>query len=332
MKKLLMFPGQGSQYSGMGKAWATQFPEARLAFEEGSDGAGLDLKKLCFDGSDSDLRSTEITQPAILTVTTAIFRSLSARVSLKGDRYVFAGHSLGEYSALVTIGVLSLADAARLVHHRGRYMQECVPAGTGSMAALVFKPKTEKTADLAMDFCTKLRVANPGKWISVANFNSPEQIVVSGHKSLIDQIAALAESSPQYAIRKSVELPVSAPFHCALMKPAADRLSDELKSVRWMSGLTDAAYIANIDAQLHTAQPSTGVVSRLTEQITGAVRWVESIQTALNAGIDGAIEIGPGKVLSGLAKRISVPTPAGEKTLTAANIDMVEDFHESLFA
>lgn len=330
MTKLFMFPGQGSQHLEMGKDWCREFKEASLAFEEASDAVGLDLKKICFDSDDETLKKTEITQPAILTATVAIFRSVEKARGFDKKNYLFAGHSLGEYSALTCMGAISLAEATKLVHHRGKYMQEAVAPGLGAMAAMVFKPKTDGAA-LAARLCEKVNaegVATAAKTralVSVANYNSPEQIVVSGHKEAVARLQELAEGDASLNVRKVIELPVSAPFHCALMKPAADRLKIELDAAGWLK--TDYHYIANIDAALHAANDSKAIVERLYAQITGSVRWVESVQSALKAEITQAVEIGPGKVLQGLAKRISF----AERSLESIGIDSVEEFktHES---
>ena len=318
--KFLMFPGQGSQYPGMGKLWYENFSEAKLAFEEASDFCGINLKKLCFDGSDDDLKQTEVTQPAILTTTVAAFRSMNARHDLKIKEALYAGHSLGEYSALVCMGTISLGEAARLVNHRGLYMQEAVPAGKGAMAALVFRPKVDGSP-LARALCEEIS-ASTGRSLSVANYNSPEQIVIAGETIAVRAAGERALQEP-YGARKVVELPVSAPFHCALMKPAADRLSLELRAAPWKPVL-GAHYVANVDAQIHEVEfdGADQIAARLTAQITGSVRWVESVQAALAAGATRAFEIGPGRVLSGLSKRISL----SEKTLEAFNIDTPEDF------
>lgn len=318
----LMFPGQGSQYSGMGKDWFENFGEAKLAFEEASDGCGLNLKKLCFEGSEEDLKKTEVTQPAILTTTVAIFRSLVAQGALQNhlSTSIYAGHSLGEYSALVAMGTLSLGEAAKLVRHRGQYMQEAVPAGMGGMAALIFKPKTTGNWEKSLELCEKI-IKGSNKTLSPANNNSPEQIVVAGHKECIDMIVTEAVKEP-WSARRALPLPVSAPFHCALMKAAADRLGPELESARWVKPSDTRRYIANVNAQLHDANDAKGIQKRLVNQITGAVLWVQSVELALSQGAVEAVEIGPGAVLSGLVKRI----PVQEKTLNARNVDRWEDY------
>ncbi len=314
-----MFPGQGSQRVGMGRDWVENFNEAKLAFEEASDGCGLRLQKLCFEGSDDDLKKTEITQPAILTATVAAFRSMVAHSRL-GERLpnaLFAGHSLGEYSALVCAGAVSLGDAARLVHHRGSYMQQAVPAGTGAMAALVFKPKTEGNWEKSVELCQAVARAT-GKKVSPANDNSPEQIVIAGELIAVQEASRLATTEP-WGARKAVPLPVSAPFHCALMQPAADRLAPELKNTQWQSVL-GRRYVANVDAALTPVGPEA--VEKLIHQITGAVLWTRSVRAALAQGYTQALEIGPGSVLTGLARRIALEG----QSLEGTSVDSVEDF------
>lgn len=318
--RFLMFPGQGSQYPGMGKDWFANFREAQLAFEEGSDGSGLDLKKLCFDGSEEDLKQTEVTQPAILTATTAVFRALVATTDLATqlDSALFAGHSLGEYSALVCAGALPLVDGARLVRHRGQYMQTAVPAGVGAMAALIYKPKTEGNWERTLRLCETVSKAT-GKLAATANNNSPEQVVIAGDKVAIDEACRLA-TTEEWGARRAVPLPVSAPFHCALMRPAAERLSPELKSAAWKT--CARRYVANVDARVHALSEASAVAERLVTQITSSVLWVQSVETALSAGFKSALEIGPGQVLAGLAKRIQKDGLA----LEVKNVDRWEDF------
>lgn len=319
---LLMFPGQGSQYPGMGKDWFDNFKPAKLAFEEASDGCGLNLAKLCFEGSEDDLKKTEVTQPAILTTTIAVYRALEEISPLKSRAAdaIFAGHSLGEYSALVASGALSLAQAAKLVRHRGQYMQEAVAAGVGGMAALIFKPKTTGNWEKSQELCEQITRAT-GKQVSPANYNSPEQIVVAGYADAVNAVIAAA-SDEKWAIRRALPLPVSAPFHCSLMKPAADRLAPELTSADWKKPAAGRGYVANVDAILHDFADSKSIVQRLVNQITGAVLWVQSVEGVLKSGVEQAVEIGPGAVLTGLAKRITV----NDRALNARNVDRLEDF------
>ncbi len=319
-KTLLMFPGQGSQYPGMAKDWHDNFKSAKLAFEEGSDGAALDLKKIIFDGTDVDLKQTEITQPAIVTATLAIFRSLEEIGKLPSQQAsacLYAGHSLGEYSALVALGALSLNDATRIVRKRGSLMQAAVPAGVGAMAALIFKPGAEAER-ICAEICAEAQKKS-GKKVSPANFNSPEQIVVAGDAGAV---TAACELAPILGARKAVPLAVSAPFHCALMKDAEIGLRPALQKTSFY--VQKNTYIANVDAMAYEASDGAAIQERLLKQITAPVRWTQSVQTALQREANTALEIGPGAVLTGLAKRISWQ----EKTLPATNIDRLEAFQK----
>lgn len=314
--KLYMFPGQGSQYAGMAKDWFDNFQEARHAFEEGSDGSSLNLKKLCFDGGDADLKQTEITQPALVTATMAIYFSLRSIGAVASDNAVFMGHSLGEYSALVAGGFFRLVDAARIVRKRGLLMQNAVPAGEGGMAALIFKPGTD-ALKIVEELCLNAQKQS-GKLVSAANFNSPEQIVVAGHA---EAIAKVCELAPAAGVRKAVPLAVSAPFHCELMAPAAEGLRVEIEKAVCQPQ-KEATYIANVDAQIHGLLHSAEITQRLLAQITAPVLWSQSVQTALARGVTEAVEVGPGAVLTGLAKRI----PWQEHYLQCQNVDRLETF------
>ncbi len=320
--KLLMFPGQGSQYPGMAKDWFESFPVARLAFEEASDGSGLSLKKIIFEGDETELKQTEFTQPAILTATIAIFRALEENTALRdlaaNKDALFAGHSLGEYSALVAAGALPLGVAAGLVRRRGQLMQAAVPAGQGGMAALVFKPRSNGTP-LARELCAEA-AKRSGRVIELANINSPEQIVVAGHMAAL-AVAEELSADARFGVRKYVALPVSAPFHSSLMKPAADGLRPDLEAAAWQAR-PEKRYVANVDARIHSLGDSDGVVERLCSQIHGSVRWVESVESALAMGLVEALEIGPGKVLSGLVKRVNWEG----RVLAAKGIDSLEEF------
>lgn len=306
MKKIFLFPGQGSQYVGMGKSLVENFPLAKQTFEEANDALRFDLQKICFDGPESDLKLTHITQPAILTHSTAAFRVLSAESALKPD--FVAGHSLGEYSALVAAGALHFADAVRLVNERGRFMQEAVPVGTGAMAALV-----GATEPNAKALCEAAYGAT-GKVCEMANFNGGGQIVISGHKEAVEEAVRLAGAETKYGIAKAVLLQVSAPFHCSLMKRAEDNMRPLLENVK-VSPLA-FPYIANVDANLYTEHH--GVVGRLVNQICGSVRWEQSMLSLAGLGVAEAYEIGPGKVLSGLMRRIN-------KELKCKGVDAAAD-------
>jgi [acyl-carrier-protein] S-malonyltransferase len=315
-QNIFVFPGQGSQYSGMGKDWFDNFKVAQEAFEEASDYSGLDLKKLCFEGSDSELKITEITQPAILTSTVAIFRSLEISNEIKEDA-LYAGHSLGEYSALVCAGALALGPAAKLVRDRGAYMQEAVPSGKGAMAALIFRPKTEG-AEKADALCKEISALGKG-FVSVANYNTPEQIVISGESLAVELAVARAIEAP-YEVRKAVPLNVSAPFHCSLMKPAAEKLAPALRSAPWKA--SQMRYLANVDAQIYKLDTGLDhVAERLITQIDHSVLWSQSMKSALKQGYTRLTEIGPNAVLSGMAKRIT----NGDLSFEARNVDRWED-------
>jgi len=281
-----LFPGQGSQATGMGKELAELYPVARQTFQEADDALGFSISKLCFEGPDEQLKLTENTQPAILTVSTAVARVLRE----KGITPQFAaGHSLGEYSAHVTAGTLSFTDAVRTVRNRGLYMQEAVPAGEGGMAAIL-----GMSIDQLQQVCAD---AAQGEIVSPANINSPDQIVISGHQKAVERAAELAK---QRGAKKTVLLVVSAPFHCALMQPAQDRLESDLQALHFSN--PEVPVISNIDASPKT----TGEGSRqaLVRQVTGAVQWAKSMQTLIDLGVKAFIEVGPGKVLMGLMRQI----------------------------
>ncbi len=281
-----LFPGQGSQSVGMGKELAAHYDAARQTFEEADDALGYKLSQLCFEGPEETLKLTEITQPAILTASVAALRVLKAK-GLNPD-YV-AGHSLGEYSAHVAAGTLRFADAVRTVRNRGQYMQEAVPVGVGAMAAILGMP-LERVSAIAHE-------AERGEVCQAANINSPEQIVISGHAGAVARAVQLAN---ERGAKKAVRLPVSAPFHCALMQPAQDRLAVDLRAL----GVTNPScpVICNIDATAVTDADSGR--DALIRQVTGAVRWDESVRRLIEKGVGLFIEVGPGKVLWGLMRQI----------------------------
>jgi [acyl-carrier-protein] S-malonyltransferase len=281
-----LFPGQGSQSVGMGKDLAEKYPVAKQTFDEADEALGYKLSQLCFEGPEDQLRLTEITQPAILTASLAAWRVLSE----KGVKPAFvAGHSLGEYSAHVAAGTLSFADAVRTVRNRGKYMQEAVPVGVGAMAA-VLGMEQNKVRQVCAD-------ASQGEVCEPANINSPEQIVISGHKGAVERAAALA---PERGAKKAVLLPVSAPFHSSLMRPAQDRLANDLSAVSF--GKPAIPVMCNVDAA-PVDSPDSGR-DALIRQVTGAVRWYECIRGLIANGVDTFIEVGPGKVLWGLMRQI----------------------------
>ncbi len=281
-----LFPGQGSQSTGMGKELAALYPVARHTFQEADEALRFSISQLCFAGPDEQLKLTENTQPAILTMSTAVARVLQE----KGIVPQFAaGHSLGEYSAHVAAGTLTFADAVRTVRNRGRYMQEAVPAGEGGMAAIL-----GMTVEQVQQVCSD---AAQGEVVSPANINSPDQTVISGHQKAVERAAELAK---QRGAKRAVMLVVSAPFHCELMQPAQDRLEKDLQVLPF--GNPEIPIISNIDATPKT----TGEGSRqaLVRQVTGAVQWSKSMQTLIGLGVKTFIEVGPGKVLTGLMRQI----------------------------
>lgn len=305
-KKVFLFPGQGSQSVGMGKSLVENFAIAKQTFEEANDALRFDLRKICFEGPESDLKLTHNTQPAILTHSIAAYRVLTAESPLRPD--VVAGHSLGEYSALVAAGAMQFADAVRLVNMRGTFMQEAVPVGTGAMAALVGAEESKVKA-----LCEASNAAT-GKSCEMANFNGGGQIVVSGHKEAVEEAVRLASSETSYGIAKAVLLQVSAPFHCSLMKRAEDNMRPLLESTRISA--PSCPYVANVDAMVYS--DAGGIVDRLVRQICGSVRWEQSMQLLPSLGVTEGIEVGPGRVLFGLMRRI-------QKDLKVKGMDTAED-------
>jgi [acyl-carrier-protein] S-malonyltransferase len=287
MQKLaFIFPGQGSQAVGMGRDLAEKFPVAKHTFEEADEALGYKISDLCFNGPEDKLRLTEVTQPAILTVSVAAFRVLQEKSVAPA---MVAGHSLGEYSAHVAAGTLSFSDAVRTVRNRGRYMQEAVPVGVGAMAAIL-----GMAPDAVAEIC---REAGQGEVCQPANVNSPEQIVISGNKEAVERAAELAK---QRGAKRAVMLQVSAPFHCALMSPAEERLSADLERLAFHD--PKVPVITNIDGL--AKESAAGSRDALVRQVTGAVQWVKCMQTLIAGGASGFVEVGPGKVLCGLMRQI----------------------------
>jgi len=283
-----MFPGQGSQNPGMGKDLAENFPAAKQVFEEADEALGFALSELCFNGPADQLQLTENTQPAILTTSIATLRAMHSD-NFPQPAFV-AGHSLGEYSALVGANALSLLDAVKTVRARGRYMQEAVPVGTGAMAAIL-------GADLQTveEGCAE---AAQGDICSPANINSPGQIVIAGDAAAIDRAIPILK---ERGAKRAVKLNVSAPFHCALMKPAQDRLAADLEKISF-SDLT-VPVVTNVDAK--PVIRGEDARESLVRQVSQTVRWLESVEFLINQGVQTFVEIGPGKVLSGLVRQIN---------------------------
>ncbi len=300
------FPGQGSQAVGMGKELADTFPEARAVFEEVDAALGQSLTRIMWDGPADELTLTANTQPALMAVSLATMRVLEARgVDLSRSASFVAGHSLGEYSALAAAGSLSIADAARLLRIRGDAMQKAVPVGEGAMAAL-----------LGLDFEQAMEVAQEaaeGEVCQAANDNATGQVVVSGHKAAVERACEIAKGK---GARRAVLLPVSAPFHCSLMQPAADAMEKALAEVEIKAPAVPL--VANVLAAPITDPEE--IRTRLVEQVTGTVRWRESVSWMADNGVTTLVEIGTGKVLTGMVRRI-VRSQEGVAVNTAEDID-----------
>lgn len=283
-----VFPGQGSQYAGMGKDLAEKFPAARQIFEEADDALGFAISDLCFNGPAEQLQLTENTQPAILTTSVAALRAMEAEGFAKPD--FVAGHSLGEYSALVAAGAIALGDAVRTVRARGRYMQEAVPVGTGAMAAIL-----GASLDVVAAACAD---AGAGEVCSPANINSPAQIVIAGEAGAIDRALELLK---ERGAKRAIKLNVSAPFHCEMMKPAQERLAADLADIVFKD--LAMPLVTNVDA----SAINTGADARdaLVRQVSQPVRWLASVEFLASQGVQSFIEVGPGKVLCGLARQIN---------------------------
>ena len=289
MTTALLFPGHGSQRVGMGRDLAHRFDVARRTYDEADAALGFAISALCFDGPEDALTLTQHSQPAILATSMAVFRVLGAEKGLRFD--AVAGHSLGEWTALAAAGALDFADAVRLVHLRGQFMQDAVPVGVGAMAALM-------GLDLAAARALCAEASAPGEPCEPANLNGGGQIVISGHGAAIDRALAAAKGK---GAKRAVKLQVSAPFHCSLMQPAADRLAAALADVEIKP--PSVPVYANVSAA-PTRDPAV-IRRQLVEQVTGAVRWEESVQALAAAGVTRAYELGAGSVLRGLVKRIA---------------------------
>ncbi len=281
-----IFPGQGSQAPGMGKDLADSFPSAREAFAEADGALGFPISEMCFGGTDEQLALTANTQPAILTTSSAAYRAM--KESGYPDPDYVAGHSLGEYSALVAAGSLSLGDAAATVRKRGTYMQEAVPVGVGAMAAII-----GLEVDQVEQGC---REAAGDQVCAPANFNSPKQIVIAGDSDAVDRACEILKA---LGARRAIRLNVSAPFHCELMKPAQERLSEDLGLLEF----SDLSFpiIENVSAKPNVT--GARVAGALTEQVSSPVRWYQTIKELVDLGVDTFVEVGAGKVLSGLVRQ-----------------------------
>jgi [acyl-carrier-protein] S-malonyltransferase len=287
----LLFPGQGSQHPGMGRALVEAYPEARAAFDEANEALGFDLRATCFDGTAEELARTEITQPAILTASVAAWRVLAAR-GLHAS--AAAGHSLGEYTAHVAAGTLPFRAAVRCVRERGRFMQEAVPEGVGAMAAILGLAGGEVERVCHESAGTDV--------VAPANWNGPDQVVIAGHAAAVERAMARALEA---GARRAVRLPVSAPFHCALMRPAAERLAGVLETIAF--GRPAFAVYANVDAR--PLVDGTAARAALVRQVAAPVRWHELVLAMIADGCDTFVEIGPGRVLAGLVRRIDRTVP-----------------------
>lgn len=310
MSRAFVFPGQGSQAVGMGKELAESFAPAREVFEEVDEALGQSLSKLMFEGPEDELTLTENAQPALMAVSMATIRTMEAEggLDLTSAAKLVAGHSLGEYSALAAAGTFTLADTARLLKIRGQAMQQAVPVGEGAMAALL---------GLDMDVATEVAAeAAQGDVCTAANDNAPGQVVVSGSKAAVERAIEIAKGK---GAKRAVLLPVSAPFHCPLMQPAADAMQEALAKVTMVD--PKVTLIANV-----TAEPVTSaaeIQKLLVEQVTGAVRWRESVLTMKREGVSELVEVGSGKVLSGLVRRI-------DREMTGKSINSPADIEEFL--
>jgi [acyl-carrier-protein] S-malonyltransferase len=308
MSIAFVFPGQGSQAVGMGKALCEAFPEARAVFDAADDALGEKLSSLCFEGPDDALKLTANTQPAILTVSVAAHAVFSKRCPTP-PAFV-AGHSLGEYSALVAAGAMSLPDAVRSVRARGTFMQEAVPAGEGAMAA-VLGLAGERVAEIC-------REVAQGEVVAPANFNEPGQTVIAGHAGAV---ARATEALKAAGAKRVVPLPVSAPFHCALMQPVVPRLDQVLSKVQFKAPVCPV--VTNVEAKPNA--DAARIKELLLQQVTASVRWIEGVQAMEQAGVKQIVELGPGKVLCGLIKRIS-------KSIECVNVEDPSSLEKALAA
>lgn len=308
MSKLaFIFPGQGSQYVGMMKEFYDNYPVARQTFEEADEALGFSISKMCFEGPEEDLRLTFNTQPAILTASVAALRVLEEK-GIKAQ--VAAGHSLGEYSALVAAGAIAFVDAVRVVRKRGQYMQEAVPVGEGGMAA-VLGMASEKIVEI----CRQVEQES-GEAVQAVNFNCPGQVVIAGSTEGVQKAIVALKAG---GARRAMALPVSAPFHSTLMQPAADKLAEELNNITFKDALFPV--VANVTAQEETG--ATEIKEMLIKQAASPVLWETSMQNMSTNGVDVFIEVGPGKVLTGFTKKIA-------KDKAALNVEDGESLEKTL--
>ena len=305
-KIAFIFPGQGSQAVGMGKDLFDNFPAARTVFEEADEALGFSLSEMCFAGNEADLQLTANTQPAILTTSVAAFRAMEAEGFPSPD--FVAGHSLGEYSALVAAGALEFADAVRTVRKRGAYMQEAVPVGVGAMAAILGLPL--ETVEVA---CTE---ASQGEICAPANINSPAQVVIAGNAAAIDRAIEILK---ERGAKRAIKLNVSAPFHCDLMFPAQEKLAKDLQEINFAD--LKFPIIENVSAEANTKGERVGVA--LTEQVSNPVRWAQSVENLINEGVGTFVEVGAGKILSGLIRQIN-------RDVRSLNVENAESLKNSL--
>lgn len=300
-----VFPGQGSQYVGMGEDFCNDYAEAREVYEESSDRLQIDMKDLCFNSDPETLSMTANAQPAILTASVAILRVLNNHHEITPD-YV-AGHSLGEYTALVAAGTMSFSDAVYTVRKRGEFMQEAVPVGVGTMAAIIGLDN-QKIEDICNSVSTEGRIVSP------ANFNSSAQTVISGHKQAVEEAC---EKASQSGAKRAIPLNVSAPFHCSLMSGAAERLREVLEGINFSD--TEVPVVTNVHALPNIK--SADVTELLVQQMVKPVKWMESVEYMFNNKVDKFVEIGPGSVLTGLIRR-------SVKGAELVNLEKVEHFND----
>lgn len=300
MAVAVVFPGQGSQFVGMGRDFYDKFDSARAFFEKADSCLNYSLSRIMFEGSEDDLRLTQNTQPALLTMSAAIWSVISDKVAPS----FFAGHSLGEYSAVYAAGGLSFEDAVKAVHNRGKFMQSAVPVGVGAMAA-VLGMADDDVIKACAEFSKDVAVVEP------ANFNCSGQIVVAGHAAVFGEFSELLKSR---GAKRVVMLPVSAPFHCSLMRPAMEKMAEYLENMHFSDLKTPV--FNNIGAALETS--AADVKNALVRQVAGAVRWTDTIKNMIAAGADTFVEVGSGSVLTGLIKKI-------DKNVTCINISSVDD-------